>query len=94
MLLLRAEAGVERTRLLSKLYFCLQCERCGGFLVKGTATVAAFALLPIMAGLQRQGEGCDGRFVQASFGDASKFAYVQCSHSACAGSEERLLSHF
>ena len=41
----------------------------------GTPTVAAFALSPIKERLQLQGEGCDGRFVQASHSDASK-----CEH--------------
>ena len=38
-------------------------------------SVAAFALSSIKDGLQKRGEGCDGRLVQASQSDASRFEY-------------------
>ena len=47
------------------------------FFADGTSTVAAFALSPIKDAQQQQGEGCDGRFVQAPPGGARMYEYVQ-----------------
>ena len=38
--------------------------------------------LAIKHGLQKYGEGCDGRYVLAVLGDASRMKYFQCSSSA------------